>query len=214
MRSHRRSVRLPGHDYRGGLYAVTICAFGRQRLFGRVLEGEMVLSALGEIARDEWVRTGDVRASVTLDVFVVMPDHVHLLFGIAEGVSDPNPPVGATRWVAHDDLCAGDDLETVVISNLEGHQNASPPSRATHRVAPTRDGGTLGAGSVGAIIGQYKSVVTRRIHALDATVRVWQRGFHDRVVRTDLEADGWRRYIAENPARWKPDAARRDGHRA
>lgn len=43
--------------------------------------------------------------------------------------------------------------------------------------------------------------------------KVWQRGFHDRVVRTDREADALRRYAAENPARWEPTADRADGHR-
>ena len=43
---------------------------------------------------------------------------------------------------------------------------------------------------------------------------VWQRSFHDRIVRTDREANTLRRYIAENPARWDPDADRADGHRA
>ncbi|MEM1117855.1 MAG: hypothetical protein AAGJ11_15190 [Bacteroidota bacterium] len=79
----RRSVRLRRHDYAGGLYFITICTRRRQPLFGEVLAGQMVLSALGAIARDEWRRTEAVRPTVRLDAFVVMPDHVHLLFGIA-----------------------------------------------------------------------------------------------------------------------------------
>lgn len=83
MRLHRRrSVRLRAHDYRGGLHFVTVCTDGRQQLFGAVADGEMVLSPFGAIARDEWERTGDIRPAVVLDAFVVMPDPVHLLFGI------------------------------------------------------------------------------------------------------------------------------------
>ncbi len=70
------------------------------------------------------------------------------------------------------------------------------------------------AGSVASIMRQYKSVVTKRIRATDPTVQVWQGRYHDRVVRTDREADALRRYVAENPARWNPRADRADGHRA
>ena len=41
---------------------------------------------------------------------------------------------------------------------------------------------------------QYKSAVTKR-----AGHPVWQRGYHDRVVRTAREAANVRRYIADNP---------------
>ncbi len=54
---------------------------------------------------------------------------------------------------------------------------------ATRRVAPTRPGprpaGPV-SGSVGAIMAQFKSVVTKRINALRGTsgMQVWQRNFH------------------------------------
>ena len=182
MRLHRRrSVRLRFHEYRGGLYFVTACTVGRQPLFGDVTAGVMRLSRLGQIAHDEWLRTAEVRPAVVLDAFVVMPDHVHLLFGII-----PDDDIGSSRL----------------------------PVGATRRVAPT-DGGACGPtpGSVGAIVGQYKSVVTKRARALDPSVRVWQRGFYDRVVRTDREAEAIRRYVADNPVHWHRRPDRADGHR-
>lgn len=33
----------------------------------------------------------------------------------------------------------------------------------------------------------------------------WQRGYHDRVVRSDRELDQIRRYVSDNPARWETD---------
>lgn len=36
--------------------------------------------------------------------------------------------------------------------------------------------------------------------------RLWQRGFHDRIVRSERELDRFRRYIVENPARWTDDS--------
>ncbi|MEM7787709.1 MAG: hypothetical protein AAF594_08285, partial [Bacteroidota bacterium] len=67
------------------------------------------------------------------------------------------------------------------------------------------------------VVRSYKSAVTRAVNLTRGTpgVAVWQRGYHDRVVRTAAEAAAVRRYIAENPARWTPRGGnRRDGHRA
>ena len=192
LHHRRRSVRLRGYDYRQpGLYFVTICTYGRQPLFGQIVDDALVASAFGTIAQEEWVRTPVIRtegrrqpAGVMLDAFVVMPDHVHLLFGIVGDDASSNASaqsiVGATRRVAP----------------TERKRQAGPPS-----------------GSIGAIIGQYKSAVTKRIRQQDPAVRVWQRGYHDRIVRTGHEADAIRRYIAENPSSWRNRSpARRDGH--
>ena len=168
----RRSVRLAHHDYAGGLYFVTVVTAGRRPLFGAVAGGVMRRSALGDIAHDEWVRTGFVRPTVWLDAFVVMPDHVHLLFGIAP---------------------------------THGDAHGTPHRRGTPPVCPynARRFGTALPDTVASIMRQYKSVVTKRIwadhgHAIGA---VWQRGYHDRVVRTTREATNVRRYIRDNPAR-------------
>ena len=71
------------------------------------------------------------------------------------------------------------------------------------RVAPT----TLAKGSLGAIIGQFKSVATKKINLYRAEktlapARVWQRNFHDRVLRDERELNAARRYAPENPLRW------------
>ena len=80
---------------------------------------------------------------------------------------------------------------------------------ATHRVAPTVKGFGQGPGrsSLGAIIGQYKSCVTRRLRKeLHWTSRpVWQRNYYDRIVRNDDELNAVRQYIENNPKAWELD---------
>ena len=175
MLGHRRSVRLASADYAApGLYFVTVIAAGRARLFGRLGSGDVVLSDVGQIAQDEWVRTGDLRASVVLDAFVVMPDHVHLLFEIAGGAGDV--PVGTGR--------------------VQGTPLVCPPDPTRHPPPPDRAFGGSDAGSVAAIMRQYKSAVTKR-----AGHPVWQRGYHDRIVRDAREAANVRAYIVANPRR-------------
>lgn len=77
---HRHSIRLKGYDYtQSGAYYVTIVTYQRQHFFGEVVNGEMRLNALGQIAHDEWFKTATLRPYVELyeDEFVVMPNHVH-----------------------------------------------------------------------------------------------------------------------------------------
>jgi len=75
---HRRSIRLKRYDYtQPGAYFITICTHNRQCLFGKVVNGEMLLNALGEIVRDEWRHTAEIRPNVGLDAFVIMPNHIH-----------------------------------------------------------------------------------------------------------------------------------------
>lgn len=77
-RHHRRSIRLRGHDYReAGAYFVTVCTWQRGCLFGEIIDGEMELNGFGECVRDEWHQTAVIRPQVSLNAFVVMPNHVH-----------------------------------------------------------------------------------------------------------------------------------------
>lgn len=182
----RRSIRLPGYDYRQpGAYFVTLCTQRRACLLGEVVEEAVRLSAAGEIVAREWARTAEVRANVVIDAFVVMPNHVHGILGIVSDVapSDDIDDVRATRRVA-----PPEDMHGV---------------RATRRVAPT---GPL-AGSIGAIIGQIKSVSTKQINALRHTpgAAVWQRNYYEHIIRNEDSLQRIRQYILDNPARWAYD---------
>ena len=76
---HRRSIRLKGYDYsQSGAYFVTICTHNRGLLF----EEEEVKKILDK----EWLNTGGIRQNVILDEFVVMPNHLHGIIMIIQGV--------------------------------------------------------------------------------------------------------------------------------
>ncbi len=71
------------HDYTApGAYFVTICAHDRQMLFGQIVEGVMVLSPLGVLVQECLPHVSKNPAVVRLDIFVVMPNHVHILLWI------------------------------------------------------------------------------------------------------------------------------------
>ena len=65
----------------------------------------------------------------------------------------------------------------------------------------------LWAGSLGAIIGRYKSSVTKRARKLSNQrgIVVWQRNYHDHIIRNEKSLNMIREYIRLNPARWSED---------
>ncbi len=176
---NRRSMRFKGYDYsQSGAYFVTICTHQHQSLFGTIVGGEMVINSYGKVVGEEWFKSARIRSEIELfaDEFVVMPNHIH---GIIWIVKDPT--VGATRGIV----------------------------RATRRVALTSVSRPCGPkpGSIGAIIGQYKSAVTKRINQIREThgEPIWQRNYHDRIIRDETELVNIRAYIADNPRRWSED---------
>ncbi len=58
------------------------------KLFGDIIDGEMALSRLGEVAHVEWRYIADARDNVELDRFVIMPNHLHGLFVITDRQDD------------------------------------------------------------------------------------------------------------------------------
>jgi len=82
--------RWPGASLSGAptLHRITICAVGRERLFGAVSGGAVVLSPAGRVVQVEWLRTAYLRPAVQLDRFVIMPDHFHAILGFDESESN------------------------------------------------------------------------------------------------------------------------------
>ena len=77
-KSDRRSIRLRGYDYsQPGAYFITLCTETRKCLFGEISDGGILLSAFGRIVDEEWHRTIQIRPTVALDAFSIMPNHVH-----------------------------------------------------------------------------------------------------------------------------------------
>ena len=81
---------------------------------------------------------------------------------------------------------------------------------ATHCVAPTDDCGMRpkGAkpGSLGAIIGSFKSAVSYHINKEHHIPHVWQRNYYEHIIRNQHEMDAIWNYIENNPSAWAGDA--------
>ncbi|MEZ4572767.1 MAG: hypothetical protein R2849_21110 [Thermomicrobiales bacterium] len=64
-----------------------------RNLFGTITESHMRLNSLGRIVQEEWLRCADVRESIELDSYVVMPNHFHGILMI--NAPDPHEGIGS-----------------------------------------------------------------------------------------------------------------------
>ena len=176
------STRLPGWDYTSAAhYYVTLCTKNQQCFFGDVVERMMHLSPIGEIVAEEWQKTPLVRRNVMVDHYVVMPNHLHGIIVIVE------TPLG------------------VGASPTEAPNVARSSAVETSRRDVSTVPSGVKSGSLGAIIGQIKSVCTKRIWASGSRDFAWQPRFYDHAIRDDPSLNRIRQYIADNPAKWGED---------
>lgn len=93
MKPRRSTNRLKGYDYTlPGAYFITLVAKNRQAIFGELLDDQILLSSYGQLIAEEWEHTTEVRPELTLDVFVVMPDHFHAILFLNDQ-PPPQPPL-------------------------------------------------------------------------------------------------------------------------
>ena len=91
----------------------------------------------------------------------------------------------------------------VVIANGEKQPSKT---RATH-ASPLQKPCGPQRKSLGAIIGSFKSASTKRVNEMRQApgMPLWQRDYHEHVIRDENEWNRIREYIAANPARWAED---------
>ena len=62
-----------------GLYFVTVCTANKICWFGEVVDGKMVDSNFGSIARKQWEKSFAIRKELKCHAFVLMPNHLHAI---------------------------------------------------------------------------------------------------------------------------------------
>ncbi|OUC13344.1 MAG: hypothetical protein B0A82_17815 [Alkalinema sp. CACIAM 70d] len=195
------SARHPTWDYSNpGAYFITICTRDRRHFFGRVIQGKMHLSPIGQIIAEEWQRVGELRPNIRLDEWIIMPNHFHAIIIIL-----PQPPV---------QTCQGR-----VSNPTDRPQNSpsplarSPGETGRRRVSTERRmerqrSDAWKPGVLGAIVGQFKSACTKRIWAAGFKYFGWHARFHDHIIRDEYALRRIRCYIRNNPTNWTRDRHR------
>jgi len=88
-------------------------------------------------------------------------------------------------------------MHGIIILRDVNHESAMPaPSSRPNGTRPN---------SLNAIIQNFKSISTRKVNQLRhaAGTPLWHRDYYERIVRDDRGLDAIRRYIENNPARWR-----------
>jgi putative transposase len=93
------SARLQTWDYSSnGMYFITICTRNKEYFFGDIVECDdletqciaslqrMQLNELGKIAETEWLKAGELRPDMNLELgeYVIMPNHFHGIISIGD----------------------------------------------------------------------------------------------------------------------------------
>ena len=96
-----RRVRLKDFHYSTpGFYFVTICTHDRQNLFGTIENELLTLSPGGNMVAEVIGECPARFASVSIDAYVVMPNHIHVLIGLAIRLDD-DPGTDDLKDVVH-----------------------------------------------------------------------------------------------------------------
>lgn len=95
---YRKPNRISGYDYsQNGAYFITICTQDRRKILSYIVgDGSPVPKPYGMIAEEIIHQIQDKYQAVSVDNYIVMPDHIHLLLRIDWdlGTGDPSPTLG------------------------------------------------------------------------------------------------------------------------
>jgi REP element-mobilizing transposase RayT len=147
----------------------------------------MVLNDFGQIAHHHWRKLHERFSNMDLNVFQIMPNHMHGIILLNDF------PIGAGLAPAHDN----------------GQPARDNGDRAGASTAPT---GPTTFNAIGNIVGAYKSSVAnecleifKQNHPGEIMGKIWQRNFHEHIIRTEAAYLNIYHYILNNPSNWKED---------
>jgi putative transposase len=215
---HRRSIRLKGYDYsQEGLYFITICIQDRKCLFGKIVGAglapapnvgfttvqntglnptEMELNDFGIVAWEQWQKLPERFTNMELDVFQIMPNHMH-------GIIMLN--AGATVGVASNNS-VNQNEPVVNDGSVADHNSVTDDTGAGASPAPTKPS------TVGDIVGAYKSLVAndcleifKQKYPGKLMGKLWQRNYYEIIIRDEPSYQRISNYIINNPANWNGD---------
>lgn len=132
----------------------------------------MVLSDIGKIAQNEWLKTFDMRPDMNLWMgeFVVMPNHFHAVIGI--GDNEYNTGCDASQRDAKH-----------CVSDMKKNQ-FGPQSK-----------------NLASIIRGFKIGVTKNARQINPDFQ-WQSRYHDHIIRNEKSFINITKYIKNNVSNW------------
>jgi putative transposase len=141
----------------------------------------MYLNDFGQIAYNEWAALEQRFPNFSLDVFQIMPNHMHGIIFLTSTMARTD---GA-------DISPDDEKGTAVKADPTG-------VTSTNMI------------TIGDIVGAYKSIVNNKCLNLCKAQskqmgKLWQRNYYEIIIRNELAYRNISQYILNNPQKWDVD---------
>jgi len=208
---NRQSTRLREYDYSGlGIYFLTLCVEGREPLFGTIENGEMRLNSFGKIVAEEWVRSAEIRNNISMGEYIIMPDHFHGIIQIIQKnekentakpgeFKSPSHSIGAiirgfkgatTKRIKPSLFCTVEWYSLHPAKHLP--QLESP-------IEEKDEQNSLLNSSQDCLPNEEELKILKRFNPNKS---IWQRNYHDRIIRDAQHLGNTINYIIKNPSKW------------
>lgn len=209
---NRRSIRLKGYNYaQSGLYFITLCCQHRAHLFGEIRQDEMILNEAGHVVDACWKAIPEHFPHAVLHAYVVMPDHMHGIIELNEGVNNSFPknvgaenlpPTTVTVVTVECPDWMNDDSPPRMNDGVSPAENIPPPPLPTNDRAKGISPRQSPSRTIGSIIRGFKIGVTKWMRQHTNVHDVWQRNYYEHIIRNELSYHAISEYIRNNPAKW------------
>jgi putative transposase len=184
----RKLTRLKPFDYtQNGAYFVTICTRNQEWILGNVIDGKMIMSDIGKIAKNLWLSIPDHFQEILLDEFIIMPNHIHGIIIIQRSGSD---------ILGNEQIHSQNRNE-----NIRSLRHRNEDIRSLHR----KCWHGAKSGSLSSIVRGFKIGVTNWCQQNGIQNFAWQKSFYDHIIQNDESFNNFRNYIKNNPLKWEFD---------
>ena len=199
----RKNTRWDKQDYsHPGEYMITICVRDMKQILSKITVGNsqtvgddvlvvphIELTYYGQIADKYINQLNDFYDNIIVLKYVIMPNHIHLLLQIPDNgngttrTSSPTKTTDGTKCeITSSPTKTTDGTKCEITSSPTGSQTDARPVEHS-------------------VISNFVSTFKRFCHR-EIGEKIFQRSFHDHVIRDENDLIGAINYIENNPYRW------------
>ena len=227
--SDRHAFRAEWHDYNSGIYFVTICSKDKQHIFGSIYEGKMKFSAIGNIINECLMAISNHHKDVELWNYVVMPNHIHMVLYVG---AQPMPaqtnqiqPVGAQYFAptqaspTQASPTQTNQIKTANIGCITPPRHGEPRddnhfnSRLAVIIRSFKAACSIEVNrralACGSSQGRAQNIAEIPSHGRAQNIaplrRIWQRNYHEHIIRNQRAFENIMNYIDTNIEKWNQD---------
>jgi putative transposase len=198
-----------------------MCTAAGLCIFGDIIGHEMVPNEFGGIVYSVWNELSHHYPGITPMTFVVMPNHVHGIVHVGAQFIAPSNNIESSNGIDPPNISVSPNgifPPNITVCDIQGRDESRP--YGGHGLDSSDRGGIPTAKesrpygghrhdtvTVGKIVRGFKARCTRLINLSrqTPTVPVWQRNYHDHIIRDAASYLKIVQYIETNPQRWQED---------